>query len=159
MHSSISPSYFSLDSACIDALRSFTPNTPSAPLNSLSVMHQQQHSAILSINSLPPSHPSTSSILQGPMTYSWRKGTPSRLQWNTRVLNWLSLIKKKWSSEWLLRNDEESQFASTVSHLLGGLSVQIICKLLEQLLSRLYVHEDQFSFHIFKNKKLLLFCF
>lgn len=49
-----------------------------------------------------------------------------------------------WSECWEMM--KASQFASTVSDLLRGLSAQIICKILKQLLSRLYFNVDELFF-------------
>lgn len=67
----------------------------------------------------PISHPSASSILQGTLTCCWRRATSQGSdEIQEEVLNWLTLIiKKKWSCEWLLREEEDSQLPSTVLHL------------------------------------------
>lgn len=90
----------------------------------------QHHSVISEINSLQSSKAAPQSSIQtappsfrGPWPAAEGEGPLKALMEWRRVLNWLTLIKQKWSWEWLLRDDEE--FVSDVLHLLRR-SVQLV---------------------------------
>lgn len=111
--------------------------------------HHQQHPLMLSIKRLQSSKAtqqlplSIASILQRPLTWSWRRGTSQgsdEIQEGHGPSD--SHKKEMKEEEWLMRSDEESFCLHGSTHLLRRLSAQMIPKLIfcmEQVFSILWI--------------------